>query len=264
MTTATSSHDPSAAETTLPLPASPLPPVERRAALPAGFVAGGATAGIKRSGRPDIAIVATVVGPAGREAAAAAAVFTPNAFAAAPIVVSRANLRATAPEGAGSFGWAAGIVSTSGCANAATGPAGTEDQVRVVEALATALGVPAARTLAMSTGIIGPRLPLDRALPGIARLADGGLAATDDGFAAAAEALRTTDSRAKAATTSIELPGRDGRPSPVRVSGIAKGVGMIHPRMATMLAIILTDADVEPAVLAGLLRPAAARTWDQL
>ncbi len=267
MTTATSHYDPSAADAAdvaLPLPATPLPPVERRAALPAGFVAGGATAGIKRSGRPDIAIVATASGAAGREAAAAAAVFTPNAFAAAPIVVSRSNLRATAPDGGGSYGWAAGVVSTSGCANAATGSAGTEDQLLVVEALAGALGVPVARTLAMSTGIIGTRLPLDRALPGIISLANGGLTATDDGLAAAAEALRTTDSRAKAATTSIELPGSDGRPVPVRVSGIAKGVGMIHPRMATMLAIVLTDAAVDPAVLAGLLGPAAARTWDQL
>ena len=245
MTTATSHHDPSAADAAdvaLPLPASPLPPVERRATLPAGFVAGGATAGIKRSGRPDIAIVATAAGPARREAAAVAAVFTPNAFAAAPIVVSRSNLRATAPDGGGGYGWAAGVVSTSGCANAATGSAGTEDQLLVVEALAGALGVPVARTLAMSTGIIGTRLPLDRAIPGITSLANGGLTATDDGLAAAAEALRTTDSRAKAATTSIELPGPDGRPVPVRVSGIAKGVGMIHPRMATMLAIVLTDA----------------------
>ncbi|MFI5225079.1 MAG: bifunctional glutamate N-acetyltransferase/amino-acid acetyltransferase ArgJ [Candidatus Limnocylindrales bacterium] len=264
MTTATTPLDSSAVDPALPLPPSQLPPVERRAALPAGFVAGGATVGIKRSGRPDLAIVATADGPVGREPAAVAAVFTPNAFAAAPIVVSRANLRATAPEGGGGYGWAAGVVSTSGCANAATGPAGTEDQVLVVEALATALGVPAARTLAMSTGIIGPRLPLDRALPGIAGLVGTGLTASDDGFAAAAEALRTTDSRAKAATTSIELPGPDGRPVAVRISGIAKGVGMIHPRMATMLAIVLTDAAVEPAVLAGLLRPAAARTWDQL
>jgi glutamate N-acetyltransferase / amino-acid N-acetyltransferase len=264
MTTATSPHDPSAADTVLPLPPSALPPVERRAVIPAGFVAGGASIGIKRSGRPDLAIVAVAGSASGTEPAAAAAVFTPNAFAAAPIVVSRANLAATAPDGGGAWGWAAGIVSTSGCANAATGPAGTDDQVAVAEAFAAALGVPAVRTLAMSTGVIGPRLPLDRVLPGVAGLVGNGLASSDEGWAAAAEALRTTDSRSKAATTSVELPGPDGRPVPVRVSGIAKGVGMIHPRMATMLAIVLTDAAVEPAVLAGVLRPAAARTWDQL
>ena len=90
------------------------------------------------------------------------------------------------------------------------------------------------------------------------------LQATDAGFAAAAEALRTTDSVTKAATTTVELPEADGTPRTVTVSGIAKGVGMIHPMMATMLSIVLTDAAVEPEVLWGLLRPAAARTWDQL
>ena len=86
----------------------------------------------------------------------------------------------------------------------------------------------------------------------------------DAGLAAAAEALRTTDSVTKLATTSVELPATGGGTVRVTVSGIAKGVGMIHPRMATMLAVVLTDAAVEPAVLAGLLRPAAVRTWNQL
>ena len=82
---------------------------------------------------------------------------------------------------------------------------------------------------------------------------------------AAAAALRTTDSVTKVATTTVELPGRRRTPGHAsRVSGIAKGVGMIHPRMATMLSIVLTDATVAPEVLWGLLRPAAARTWDQL
>ncbi|HYC07833.1 MAG TPA: bifunctional ornithine acetyltransferase/N-acetylglutamate synthase [Candidatus Binatia bacterium] len=249
----------------LPTPPSPLPPVERRAALPAGFVAAGATIGIKRSGRPDLAIVATAPGPGGgRPSAAAAAVFTPNAFAAAPVAVSRAHLAATAPDGGGSLGWTAGVISTSGCANAATGAAGTADQEAIAAAYADAIGVPATSTLAMSTGVIGTRLPVDLVRSGIAATVGAGLSATDDGLAAAADALRTTDSRAKAATTTVGLPGVDGAPVAARVSGIAKGVGMIHPRMATMLAIVLTDAAIEPSVLAGLLRPAAARTWDQL
>jgi glutamate N-acetyltransferase/amino-acid N-acetyltransferase len=249
----------------LPAPPSDLPPVERRAVLPAGFAAGGATIGIKRSGRPDLAIVATVPGPSGsRPQAAAAAVFTPNAFAAAPIALSRAHLAATAPDGGGSWGWAAGIVSTSGCANAATGAAGTADQEAIADAFAAAIGVPTTSTLAMSTGVIGTRLPVDLVASGIAAVVGTGLSSTDEGLAAAAEALRTTDSRQKTATTTVKLPGIDGGPVAVRVSGIAKGVGMIHPRMATMLAIVLTDAAIEPAILAGLLRPAAARTWDQL
>jgi glutamate N-acetyltransferase/amino-acid N-acetyltransferase len=242
-----------------------LPPVERRAAIPGGFVATGGVAGIKASGRPDLALVATLAGDDGRRVpAAAAAVFTPNAFAAAPVRLSQAHLAATDPSGDGRYGWATGIISTSGCANAATGLAGDADQAEVATMLADALATPEHETLLLSTGIIGTRLPLDIVRQGIARVAPT-LAATDDGLAAAAEALRTTDSLVKAATTTIAMPDPDGLAvRSVRVTGIAKGVGMIHPRMATMLSIVLTDATVDPATLHGLLRPAAARTWDQL
>ena len=256
-----------ATATNLPLSAlsTDLPPVERRAAIPGGFVATGGVAGIKASGRPDLALVATLAGPdGGRAPAAAAAVFTPNAFAAAPVRLSQAHLAATDPDGGGRFGWATGIISTSGCANAATGAAGEADQAVVAGILAEALGVEAEQTLLLSTGIIGTRLPLETVRIGVASVAPT-LVATDAGLAAAAEALRTTDSLVKAATTTISLPDPDGLAvRSVRVTGIAKGVGMIHPRMATMLSIVLTDATVDPATLHGLLRPAAARTWDQL
>jgi glutamate N-acetyltransferase/amino-acid N-acetyltransferase len=251
----------------LPAPPSRLPAVERRAAIPAGFLAGGTTVGIKASGRPDLAVVTTLAGPDGSDGplpAAAAAVFTPNTMAAAPVRLSRANLAASAPEGEGRWGWASGVVSTSGSANAATGGAGDADQAAILAGLAAAIGSSPARTLAMSTGVIGTRLPLERVLPGIDRIVAGGLAASDAGFEAAAIALRTTDSRTKLATTTVELPGAGGGSVTVRVSGMAKGVGMIHPRMATMLSLLLTDATVEPALLSGLLRPAAARTWNQL
>jgi glutamate N-acetyltransferase/amino-acid N-acetyltransferase len=242
-----------------------LPPVERQAVIPLGFVAGAGTAGIKASGRPDLAIVATEPGPDGtRVAAAAAAVFTPNAFAAAPVRLSQAHLSASNPAGEGRFGWASGVISTSGCANAATGAAGDADQAEVADLLAAALATTVDRTLLLSTGIIGTRLPLDRVEAGISAVVPT-LAATDEALAAAAIALRTTDSVAKAATTTITLTDRDGfAVRSVRVTGIAKGVGMIHPRMATMLSILLTDATIDPATLHGLLRPAAARTWDQL
>jgi glutamate N-acetyltransferase/amino-acid N-acetyltransferase len=242
-----------------------LPPVERQATIPLGFVAGAGVAGIKASGRPDLAIVATLPGPDGsRPTAAAAAVFTPNAFAAAPVRLSKAHLAATDAAGDGGFGRASALISTSGCANAATGAAGDADQAEVASLLAAALGTTIEETLLLSTGIIGTRLPLDRVRDGIAAVAPT-LAATDAAFAAVAQALRTTDSVAKAATTTLTLPDADGHAvRPVRVTGIAKGVGMIHPRMATMLAIVLTDATVDPATLHGLLRPAAARTWDQL
>ncbi|MEA2605772.1 MAG: glutamate N-acetyltransferase / amino-acid N-acetyltransferase [Chloroflexota bacterium] len=254
-----------AASTPLMALSTDLPPVERRAAIPTGFVATGGVAGIKASGRPDLALVATVAGPDGaRVPAAAAAVFTPNAFAAAPVRLSQAHLAATDPAGAGRYGWATGIISTSGCANAATGAAGDADQAEVATMLAAALTTPEDQTLLLSTGIIGTRLPLAIVRSGIAAVAPT-LASTDDGLAAAAEALRTTDSLVKAATTTIALPDPDGLAvRSIRVTGIAKGVGMIHPRMATMLSIVLTDATVDPATLHGLLRPAAARTWDQL
>jgi len=252
---------------TSPLAALPteLPPVERLAAIPLGFVAGAGVAGIKASGRPDLAIIATQPGVDGaRSAAAAAAVFTPNAFAAAPVRLSKAHLASTAPAGGSGFGWATAVISTSGCANAATGAVGDADQAEVAGMLAAALATTVEETLLLSTGIIGTRLPLDRVRTGIADVAPT-LAPTDAGLAAAAEALRTTDSVAKTATTTITLPDLDGYAvRPVRVTGIAKGVGMIHPRMATMLAVVLTDAAIDPATLHGLLRPAAARTWDQL
>jgi glutamate N-acetyltransferase/amino-acid N-acetyltransferase len=229
--------------------ATDLPPVEREPVLPAGFAAGGATCGIKASGRPDLAIVASTSGPA-----SAAAVFTSNAFAAAPVKLSQRHL------GAAHFGVAGAVISTSGSANAATGASGDADQAAIAAELGAALNVPVEQTLHLSTGVIGTRLPVDRVVAGIRQLAPR-LDATSAGWLAAAEALRTTDSRAKLATTGVTLAD-DAQP--ITVSGIAKGVGMIHPRMATMLAIVLTDAAVEPATLHGLLRSATVRTWNQL
>ena len=147
-----------------PVPASSpdLPPVERRAAIPPGFRAGGLAAGIKASGRPDLAVVVTTSGPA-----AAAAVFTPNTFAAAPVRLSKAHLAATSGDARGGFGWAEAIISTSGSANAATGAAGDADQAEIAEMLAAATGVPVERTLHLSTGIIGTRLPLKTVRAGL-------------------------------------------------------------------------------------------------
>lgn len=243
-----------------PVPTSPpdLPPVERHAALPAGFKAGGLAAGIKASGRPDLALIVTTDGPA-----AAAAVFTPNAFAAAPVRLSRAHLAATSGDARGGFGWAEAVVSTSGSANAATGPAGDADQLEIARLLATAAGIAIDRTLHLSTGIIGTRLPLDLVARGLTALVPS-LAREDAALEAVAVALCTTDSVTKTATATVQLPDLDGRPVRVTVSGIAKGVGMIHPQMATMLSVILTDAATAPETAWGLLRPAAARTWDQL
>jgi glutamate N-acetyltransferase / amino-acid N-acetyltransferase len=244
----------------VPIPTSSpdLPPVERQAALPAGFKAGGLAAGIKASGRPDLAVIATTDGPA-----AAAAVFTPNALAAAPVRLSRTHLATTSGDSRGAFGWAEAIISTSGSANAATGPAGDADQLEVARLLATLTGTALERTLHLSTGIIGTRLPLDRVASGLEALVPR-LAEANEGLQAAAVALRTTDTVTKVATARATLPGVRGEPVTVTVSGIAKGVGMIHPQMATMLSVLLTDAAAAPETLWGLLRPAAARTWNQL
>jgi glutamate N-acetyltransferase / amino-acid N-acetyltransferase len=244
-----------------PLP-SDLPPVERRAAMPAGFLAAGGVAGIKASGRPDLALIVR----GGEASLAAAAVFTPNRFVAAPIRQSRLNLLATDPAGNGGYGYTDAVICTSGSANAATGAAGDADQAEVGRIVRTATGVREDHVLHLSTGVIGTRLPLDLIRPAVGALA-GSLASTDAALLAAAEALRTTDSVVKVATTTVDLPATSGgRRStlPVRVTGIAKGVGMIHPQMATMLSVLVTDAGAEPRLLWETLRQATARTWNQL
>ncbi|MBX3029670.1 MAG: bifunctional ornithine acetyltransferase/N-acetylglutamate synthase [Chloroflexi bacterium] len=238
---------------------SDLPEVEPRAALPRGFRAGAATAGVKVSGRPDLSVV-LVEGGAG----SVAATFTPNGFASAPVLLGRRSLADDTPTGAGRYGRVAALLSVSGCANAATGDPGMADQARLAEVVAGAIGATPQRVLAVATGMIGPRYPMGLLETAIPTLVADGLRDDPDVLADIAEALRTTDSRPKWATVCLELPGADGSMRPVTVSGVAKGVGMIHPRMATMLAYVLTDADVTPADLSVLLRPIVARTWDQL
>ncbi|MFI5258767.1 MAG: bifunctional ornithine acetyltransferase/N-acetylglutamate synthase [Candidatus Limnocylindrales bacterium] len=242
----------------LPPLISRLPGVEQRAAMPGGFRAGALAAGIKPSGRPDMGVI-TVTG----ESAAVAAVFTSNQVVAAPVRVSRAHLHATEIGGGGRFGWADGLVITSGSANAATGAEGDADQAEVTRLLAGLLDTKQERTLAMSTGVIGMRLPMAKIKEGLARLIPQ-LTESSLGLEAVAGAIMTTDKLVKLATATVPMPGPDGAPVTVTVSGIAKGVGMIHPRMATMLSVILTDASVAPATLHGLLSPIVQRTWNQL
>jgi glutamate N-acetyltransferase/amino-acid N-acetyltransferase len=248
----------SARPSDLPALTTDLPAVEQRAAMPRGFRAGGLVAGIKPSGRPDLGVIATT-----HESAAAAAVFTRNQVVASPIKLSRAHLNATEIGGGGRFGWADAIVATAGSANAATGIEGDSDQAEVSKTLATLLGTTPERTLALSTGVIGVRLPLTKVRDGLGRLIPQ-LTQDDAGLEAVAGAIMTTDTRIKLATTTLELPDPDGAPVTVTVTGIAKGVGMIHPRMATMLSVILTDASAAPATLFALLSPVVQRTWNQL
>ena len=244
-----------------PLAAMPpdLPAVVEQARLPLGFRATGTGAGIKASGGRDLCLVSVDGTPA-----AVAATFTTNRLPAAPVTLNQEHLAATEPSGWGRYGYASAMMATSGCANAATGPDGLADQRQLAAALAAAAGTDAVHTLSMSTGLIGTRLPVDSISHAIETSFAAGLGNEDDDFGAVADALRTTDSRSKAASVTLLLPDATGGQVSVTVSGVAKGVGMIHPNMATMLCFVLTDASADPAVLHSMLRPIVARTWDQL
>jgi len=210
---------------------------------PRGFRATGVAAGVKESGALDLALVAA--DPAGP--VSAAATFTTNRAAAAPVRLSQAHLRTTG-------GRASAIVLNSGCANAATGAAGDAAARTTAAAVAAGLGVAVETVLVCSTGLIGIQLPLGRveaAVPGLvsclgAGREDGGLAA---------EAILTTDTHRKEVV--VEAAG-------FRVGGMAKGAGMIAPNMATMLAVLTTDAHVAPDVLAESLRRAVRASFNEL
>ncbi|MCG7323205.1 MULTISPECIES: bifunctional glutamate N-acetyltransferase/amino-acid acetyltransferase ArgJ [Arsenicicoccus] len=203
-----------------------------------GFRAAGVTAGLKASGRPDVALVVND-GPQH----AAAAVFTSNRVEAAPVTWSRQVLADHRVDA---------VVLNSGGANACTGPEGFLDTHRTAEQVADRLGLSAGDVVVCSTGLIGERLPMDRLAAGIDDAA-GRLGA--DGGADAAEAIMTTDTRSKQASVS-----RDGW----TVGGMAKGAGMLAPALATMLVVLTTDAAVEPELLDRALRAATARSFDRI
>ncbi len=197
-----------------------------------GFVAAGVSAGIKASGDPDLSLVATASG----EPVPAAAVFTSNKMTAAPVLTSHAHLTATG-------GHAAAVILNSGNANAANGTVGREHAERMTEAVANHLHLSAEDVLVCSTGLIGIPLPvelIENAVPALlAARADG-----PEAGAAAAEAIRTTDTARKEAAA---------RAGAATVGGMAKGAAMLAPNMATMLAVLTTDADVDPVTLKRLL-----------
>ncbi|WP_156251129.1 bifunctional glutamate N-acetyltransferase/amino-acid acetyltransferase ArgJ [Pseudactinotalea terrae] len=205
---------------------------------PRGFRASGTTAGLKASGKPDLALVVND-GPD----RTAAAVFTTNRVVGHPVTWSRQAV---------SDGVANAIVLNSGGANVCTGPEGFLDTHRTAEAVADALGVSAADVLVASTGLIGERLPIEKLLAGIGPLV-GALAG--DGGPAAAQAIMTTDTVPKQAHT--ERAGWS-------VGGIAKGAGMLAPALATMLVVLTTDAVVDPATADAALRSATRLTFDRV
>ncbi|MGA8047216.1 MAG: bifunctional glutamate N-acetyltransferase/amino-acid acetyltransferase ArgJ [Dermatophilaceae bacterium] len=205
---------------------------------PRGFLAAGVTAGLKASGRPDVALVRNL-GPDQH----AAGVFTSNRVCAAPVTWSRQVLADSRVDA---------VVLNSGGANACTGAQGFQDTHRTAELVADALGVSAGDVAVCSTGLIGELLPMDRIETGIG-LASVALSA--DGGADAAVAIMTTDTVPKTASAI-----RAGW----AVGGMAKGAGMLAPALATMLVVVTTDAVTTPDDLDAALRSATAQTFDRV
>lgn len=200
-----------------------------------GFRAAGLHCGIKRA-RPDLALIVSDV------PAASAGVFTTNRVKAAPVLVSMEHLRS---------GRCRAVVVASGNANACTGPKGLEDARAMASVTGEALGIPPGEVVVASTGVIGVPMPIEKVCAGI-RLAAAAL--EPGGSRAAAEAILTTDRTVKEVAVEGKIGGH-----PVRIGGIAKGSGMIHPNMATMLAFVTTDAAISP----GMLRRALVRSVER-
>lgn len=206
--------------------------------LPSGFKAAGIRAGLKRSGRHDLGLLL------GDAPLAWAMTGTTNALKAACVTRNRARFTAG--------GAVRGLVINSGNANCATGEAGVRDNARYAELAAAALGVGAKELLTASTGVVGQPLDVDKIAAALPELR----ASLSDEVGAFAKAILTTDLVEK--SCALELPGG------ARVVGVAKGSGMIHPKMATMLAFVTTDAEVEQAELRQLWSRVVARSFNQV
>jgi len=211
--------------------------IEGTVTTPRGYRAAGIHCGIKAD-RPDLALIVADV------PASAAGMFTTNKMRSAPVIQNEAKLVS---------GRAQAMIINSGNANACTGPRGFDDARAMAAAAAAALGIAEGLVLTASTGVIGRPLPIDRITAAVPAL----VAALGAGGTAAAHAIMTTDAFPKTAAVVVDLG--DGR---VTIGGIAKGAGMIHPSMATMIAVTTTDAAVEPPLLRQALRAAVNRTFN--
>jgi glutamate N-acetyltransferase / amino-acid N-acetyltransferase len=206
-----------------------------------GFVAAGGHGGVRDDGALDLALVATDDG----QAVPAAGVFTANKMAAAPVQVCRAHLRQGSAQ-------AAAVILNSGNANAATGERGKRDAEELCVAVARQLGCDHDHVLVCSTGLIGHRLPLE---PMLAAVPDLVAARSADGSGDAAQAILTTDTVRKEVVV-------DG--GGFTVGGMAKGAAMLSPRLATMLAVLTTDAAADPPVLQRVLREAVTDSFNAI
>jgi glutamate N-acetyltransferase/amino-acid N-acetyltransferase len=209
---------------------------------PKGYRAAGIIAGLKPSGLPDLALILSDV------EAIAAGVFTTTQVRAASVDYCRQRLQAKASARA--------ILCNAGQANAATGAQGWLDVLESSMLLGQVLNIPAESILLASTGVIGKRIPMDILRSGIPQLV---AAASQTGSDAAAEAIITTDLVTKSIALETNLGDR-----PVRIGGICKGSGMIHPNMATMLAFVTCDAAVSPSLWQQMLSRAADRSFNQI
>ncbi|MBV9108401.1 MAG: bifunctional glutamate N-acetyltransferase/amino-acid acetyltransferase ArgJ [Gemmatimonadetes bacterium] len=219
------------------------PPAEYTLTHVAGLKASGVAAGIKESGRPDVALLAS------DRPLAAAGVFTRNLLAAAPVTICREHLRQTR-------GWIRAVVVNSGNANACTGEQGRRDAVAMCDQVARGLGCRPEEVLVCSTGVIGRKLPMDRVRTGIER-AIGELSAEPEAGRRFLAAIMTTDAFPKEAGARFELGG-----GPTTVAGVCKGAGMIQPDMATMLAFLATDAALSPHELNEGVGELASRSFN--
>ena len=210
--------------------------------LPKGFLASGVRAGIRKK-RPDLGLI---VAPGG---ASAAAVFTKNAFQAAPVVLSKAALRA-------SGGRVKAVVVNAGCANAVTGREGLDAAKRVRARAAELVRCNQNEVFLASTGVIGVVLPYKKITDS---LPDSVTRLSTSGIDALSHAILTTDVGPKLAQATFSLGGKRGR-----IVGVAKGAGMIHPNMATMLGFVMTDAAIEPAALQRVLKSAVDRSFNAI
>lgn len=211
----------------------------------AGFAAAATTAGLKASGTPDMAVILVTTA----EPATAAAVLTQSVVRAAPVDLCAAHLTEAG-------GVARAVVVNSGQANACTGADGEADAAAMAAAVATAAACAPSQVLVASTGVIGKRVDMakyEAAVPGLVG------AATANGGATAARAILTTDLVEKTACVTGTIGGKT-----VTVGGMAKGSGMIHPNMATMLGFVTTDAAVEPAVWAAMVSAAADASFNAI
>lgn len=208
-----------------------------------GFRAVGIEAGIKKHGGLDLALITS------DQPCTAAAVFTTNQIQAAPVLFDRAVLERNAAA-------IRAVVINSGCANAVTGEQGMRNTQATAQAVIEALDLPCDTVLVMSTGVIGEQLPMKKLLSGVFSAAKQ-LAPNTEAGRAAARAIMTTDTRPKEITLRTTIDG-----VPITIGGICKGAGMIHPNMATLLAVVCTDAAIDTPTLNAALRYAVDRSFN--